>query len=85
MAPKLGTFAKRFAKKRPVVMAVAETEAQRRARTNKVPTKREALLFAEKVAKGVARYPSTRPLMIAIVPRVEVRQPVPYKASTYKK
>jgi len=79
---KLGKFAKRVAKKRA---ATTLTEAQRRAQTNKVATKKEAIEFAEKVAKGVKKYPTTRPLMVAIVPRVEVKQAPPYKSASYKK
>ena len=67
------------------VVKAPETEAQRRASSNRVPTQKEAREFAEQVAKGVKKYPTTRPLMVAIVPRVEVKQAPPYKSASYKK
>ena len=62
------------------------SEAQwKRSQTNKVPTKKEALDMAEKIAKGAAVRPRVKPLMIALMPHVTVKQPVPYKPSTVKK
>ena len=84
MATKLGKFASRVAKKRAATKP-GETEAQRRARTNKIPTMAEARDFAQKVNKGMAKHPTTKPFMVAIVPQVTLRQPPPYKAAAHKK
>ena len=98
MAPKLGKFAKRVAVKRAADRAVAkaadrietdmkkavETEAQRRLRTNKVPTKKEALERAEKIAKGAINPKTVRPIMATLVATAKVKQPPPYKAATFK-
>ena len=39
----------------------------------------------EKNAKGAAARPSVKPLMVALMPHVTVKQPPPYKPSTLKK
>ena len=85
MAVKLCKFAKRVAKKRAVGKSAVESEAQRRTRTNKIPTMKEARDFAQKVANGAAKHPTTKPFMVAIMPQVSLLQPTPYKAATHKK
>ena len=62
------------------------TEAQyKRMHGNKVPTKKEALDMAKKVAGGLEKYPTEKPTIAVLMPHVTVKQPPPYKAATYKK
>ena len=91
--PKLGKFANRFAKSRAATVpnffkgarVVPETEAQRRARTNKVETSTQARERIAKIEKGLLKQTGQRPFMVALVPSASLVQPPPYKASTLKK